>query len=124
MAMEVAMFNWMFTEKVNPDELGLDLEQFLVEGEEIVTAYKTVRDIAIFTTKRVVVRDKQGITGKKIETYTIPYKSIHMFSVENAGTFDLTSEVTLWTKSGTIKLNFKKDFDINLVNSIIAKEVL
>lgn len=124
MAMEVAMFNWMFTEKVNPDELGLDLDQFLVEGEEIVTAYKTVRDIAIFTTKRVVVRDKQGITGKKIETYTIPYKSIHMFSVENAGTFDLTSEVTLWTKSGTIKLNFKKDFDINLVNSIIAKEVL
>ncbi|MFV0519440.1 MAG: PH domain-containing protein [Lachnospirales bacterium] len=124
MSNEVSNFNWIFSEKVDPYSLGLELNSFLVPGEEIITAYKTVRDVAIFTNKRVVIRDKQGLTGKKIETYTIPYKSINMYSVENAGTLDFTSEVELWTRAGHIKLNFKKDFDINLINNIIAREIL
>ncbi len=124
MASEVAQFNWIFSEKVDPNSLGLNLEQFLVPNEVIVTAYRTVRDVAIFTNKRVVIRDKQGLTGKKIETYTIPYKSINMYSVENAGTLDFTSEVALWTRGGLVKLNFKKDFDINLINKVIASEIL
>ncbi len=124
MAAELSQFNWIFSEKVDPNSLGLELDKFLVPNEVVVTAYRTVRDVAIFTNKRVVIRDKQGITGKKVETYTIPYKSINMFSVENGGTFDLTSEVELWTRAGQVKLSFKKDFDINLINKVIASEIL
>ncbi len=124
MAQEISNFNWIFSERVDPNSLDLELNKYLVQGEEVVTAYKTIRDVAIFTNKRLIIRDRQGITGKKIETYTIPYKSINMFSVENAGTLDFTSEVELWTKAGHVKLNFKKDFDIHLINSVLAAEIL
>ncbi len=121
---ELQNFQWIFSEKVDQNSLGLEFDKFLVPGEQVITAYKTVRDMAIFTNKRVVIRDKQGITGKKIETYTIPYKSINMFSVENSGTFDVTSEVELWTRAGNFKLSFKRDFDIELINKTIAREIL
>jgi Bacterial PH domain len=62
-----------------------DVTNLLIEGEQPVAAYKTFRDSAIFTTKRLIVRDAQGLTGKKIEIYSLPYSSIHMWSSENAG---------------------------------------
>ncbi len=125
MAIEIKK-TWVFTEKVLVKDIDLDIniDQFLVEGEEIVCAYKTVRDMAIFTNKRVVIQDTPGLTGNRVTTYTVPYKSINMFSVENAHVHDPSSEVELWTRNGNIKLQFVKDFDINLINKVIANEVL
>ncbi|NBI06978.1 PH domain-containing protein [Senegalia massiliensis] len=86
------------------------LNPFISENEIVKFAVKTVRDVAIFTDKRILVADKQGITGKKIEYYTIPYKSIITYAVETAGTFDLDSEIKLVLSGGiTVELKFFKD---------------
>ena len=77
-----------------------DVTSILTRGEEALVAYKTFRDSAIFTTKRLIMRDAQGLTGKKVEIYSLPYKAIDMWSTENAGTFDLDAEVELWTRAG------------------------
>ena len=62
-----------------------DLGPILVPGERPYIAYKTFRDSAIFTDRRLIVRDSQGITGKKVELYSLPYSRIDMWSSENAG---------------------------------------
>lgn len=64
----------------------------MLEGENVEAAFKLVRDLIVFTEKRLILVDKQGITGKKTEFQSIPYKSISRFSVETAGRFDLDSE--------------------------------
>ena len=82
-----------------------DINNMLVDGENAVAAYKTMRDVAVFTNKRLIVKDAQGLTGKKIEIYSLPYSSIVMWSTENAGKLlDLNAEVELWTKAGHIKV--------------------
>ena len=72
---------WTFFEEV---PIPQDVNQLLVQGEQPYAAYKTFRDSAIFTSKRLIVRDSQGLTGKKVEIYSIPYSSINMWSTENA----------------------------------------
>ncbi|URN96476.1 MAG: PH domain-containing protein [Candidatus Pristimantibacillus lignocellulolyticus] len=101
-----------------------DVNALLVNGEVAVAAYKTIRDSAIFTNKRLIVRDAQGITGKKVEIYSLPYSSIDMWSTENAGTFDFNAEVELWTKAGHIKVNLKKGIDVRRFDRIIAEALL
>ena len=97
----------------------------LVEGETPVCAYKTIRDSAIFTNKRLIVRDAQGLTGKKVEIYTLPYSSIVMYSTENAGKFlDFNAEVELWTKAGHIKINLQKGVDIRALDKVMATYIL
>jgi len=102
-----------------------DVNDLLVEGEFAVAAYKTFRDSAIFTNKRLIVRDAQGITGKKVEIYSLPYSSIIMWSTENAGKFlDFNAEVELWTRAGHIKINLQKGVDIRKFDKLIANALL
>lgn len=102
-----------------------DVVDLLVEGEEAVAAYKTLRDSAIFTNKRLIVRDVQGLTGKKVEIYSLPYSSINMWSTENAGRFlDFNAEVELWTRAGHIKINLQKGVDIRKFDKLIANALL
>lgn len=101
-----------------------DVKDLLVPGEEAVAAYQTFRDSAVFTTKRLVVRDAQGLRGKKVEIYSLPYSAITMWSSENAGTFDLDAEVELWTRAGHIKISLRKGIDVRRLDNIIARSVL
>jgi hypothetical protein len=102
-----------------------DVSDLLVEGEVAVAAYKTFRDSAIFTNKRLIVRDAQGLSGKKVEIYSLPYSSINMWSTENAGKFlDFNAEVELWTRAGHIKVNLKKGVDIRKFDRLIANALL
>jgi hypothetical protein len=101
-----------------------DVADLLLDDENAVAAYKTLRDVAIFTNKRLIVKDAQGITGKKIEIYSLPYSSIKMWSTENAGKIDFNSEFELWTYVGHIKLNLKKGIDIRKFDSLLAQAVL
>jgi hypothetical protein len=90
--------------------LSEDLKQFISPKENIAFVVKTVRDIAVFTDKRILIADKQGITGKKIEYYSIPFKNIITYAVETAGRFDLDSEIKLVLSGGiSIELKFMKD---------------
>ncbi len=101
-----------------------DVTDLLVPGESAIAAYKTIRDSAIFTDRRLIVRDAQGLTGKKVEIYSLPYKSIDMWSSENAGMMDLSAEIELWTRAGHIKVNLKKGVDIRRFDMLIASFVL
>lgn len=102
-----------------------DVQDLLVEGETAVAAYKTFRDSAIFTNKRLIVRDSQGLTGKKVEIYSLPYSSINMWSTENAGRLlDFNAEVELWTRAGHIKINLDRKVDIRKFDRLIAEAVL
>ncbi|ACL77480.1 PH domain-containing protein [Ruminiclostridium cellulolyticum] len=102
-----------------------DVIDLMVEGEVAVAAYKTFRDSAIFTNKRLIVRDAQGLTGKKVEVYSLPYSSINMWSTENAGRFlDFNAEVELWTRAGHIKINLQKGVDIRKFDKLIANALL
>ena len=113
---------WTFSA---PCPIPKDVENMLVPLEIPVCAYKTIRDVAIFTNKRLIVRDAQGLTGKKVEIYTLPYSSIIMYSTENAGkVFDINTEVELWTKAGKIKINLNKNADIRALDNVLATYIL
>lgn len=112
---------WTFMQEV---PVPADIQSVLIEGEEAVTAFMTMRDSAVFTTKRLIVRDAQGFTGKKIEMYSLPYSSINMWSTENAGTLDLNAEVELWTRAGHIKIKVGKEADIRRIDQLIGWAVL
>lgn len=102
-----------------------DVTDLLVEGEQAVAAFKTFRDYAIFTTKRLIVRDAQGMTGKKIEVYSLPYSRIDMWSSENAGKFlDFNAELELWTRAGHIKIKLDKKIDVRRLDHLIGWAVL
>lgn len=112
---------WTFR---TPCEVPADVAQMLVQGEVPSAAFKTVRDVAVFTNKRLIVRDAQGLTGKKVETYSLPWSSVNMWSSENAGTLDLDSEIELWTKAGHVKIALKKGANVRAIDRIIAAHVL
>ncbi|HLQ98371.1 MAG TPA: PH domain-containing protein [Candidatus Dormibacteraeota bacterium] len=90
----------------NEVPLSDDMKKFLSDKEEVQFCVKTVRDIAVFTDKRILIADKQGITGKKVEYYSIPFKNIITYSIETAGRLDLDSEIKL-TLSGGLKVELK-----------------
>ncbi|MFN5867329.1 MAG: PH domain-containing protein, partial [Candidatus Kapaibacterium sp.] len=98
----------------------------LMDGETIEHAYKLIRDQLIFTNKRVITIDKQGITGIKQNIRSIPYKSIKMISKEGAGMLDLDAELVLWItgESQPLKFEFKKGVDINQVYRLISQHIL
>ncbi|CAN5754840.1 PH domain-containing protein [soil metagenome] len=117
-----ATLNWTLVKECPiPDDVG----DLLVEGERAVAAYKTFRDSAIFTTHRLIVRDSQGMTGKKVEIYSLPWSVVNMWSSENAGRMlDVNAEIELWTRAGHIKVNLKKGVDIRSLDRLIAESVL
>ena len=117
-----AIVAWTFiSECPIPDDLG----PILVEGEQPWAAYKTFRDSAVFTNKRLIVRDAQGLTGKKVEIYSLPYSAINMWSSENAGRMlDFNAEMELWTRAGHIKIKLAKGADIRRLDNLVAWAVL
>ncbi|MCY9164503.1 PH domain-containing protein [Bacillus atrophaeus] len=100
-----------------------ELASNLIEGESVDAAFKLVRDLIVFTKKRLILVDKQGLTGKKTEYQSIPYKSISRFSIETAGRFDLDSELNIWisgTELPAVSKQFKKDDSIYDIQKVLA----
>ncbi|OWP23310.1 hypothetical protein CBF90_00725 [Microbacterium sp. AISO3] len=116
-----AMLTWTLQQEI---AVPADVLPLLTQGEEALASFKTFRDSATFTTKRLIVRDAQGITGKKVEIYSLPYSAINMWSSENAGTLDWNSEIELWTRAGHIKVKLSKGADVRRIDSLIAWAVL
>ena len=80
------------------EAIETEFATLLAPGESVEKAFKLVRDLIVFTDRRVVLVDKQGVTGKKREYLTLPYKQITRFSVETAGRADLDSDVKIWVR--------------------------
>jgi hypothetical protein len=112
--------------EVDVKSLQKDLDSILVQGEQVVRGFKIVRDLFIFTDKRLILVDKQGLTGKKAEYHSIPYKAISHFSVETAGTFDMDSEMKIYISGYPVPFEreFKRGADIVGVQKTLAHFIL
>ena len=112
--------------EVNMAEVQKEFASVLAPNEQIDKAYKLIRDMFIFTNKRLILVDKQGITGKKVEYHSVPYKSITHFSIETAGNFDLDAELKIWISGNAVPLQkqFNKNLNIYDLQSVLAEYVL
>ncbi len=109
------------------DKLTKDYSVLLIPEEEVILGFKLVRDTFIFTNKRLIIVDKQGITGKKTEYLSVGYNSISRFSIETAGTFDLDAELKIWISSEqnpSISKRFDKSVNVYEVQQVLAQYVL
>ena len=113
--------------EVSKQDLKKDYGNLLIDQVEIELGFKLVRDLFIFTSKRLILIDKQGLTGSKIEYKSISYKSITRFSVETSGTFDLDAELKIWISSEqqpSVKKQFNKSVNVYEVQKVLASYVL
>ena len=102
-----------------------DVQPLLVKNETIIRTYKSVRDYVMFTNKRIIAVNVQGITGKKKDFTSLPYSRIQVFSIETSGHFDLDSELELYFSSvGKIKFEFVGNCNIADIGKIIGTFVL
>lgn len=106
--------------------LQKEFDALLCEGERIERAYKLIRDKWVFTNKRLIIQDVQGVTGKKREYLSVPYRSIERFSIETAGTFDMDAEMKIWIRGceEPLEQNFGKDSNIIEIQRVLAQYVL
>ena len=109
------------------DELSKEFGNLLTDNESIEIGFKLFRDVFIFTNKRLILVDKQGITGKKINYLSVVYKSISRFSIETAGNFDLDAELKIWISSEvnpSVSKKFNKQVNIYDLQKVLANHVL
>ncbi|KXX66808.1 PH domain-containing protein [Flammeovirga sp. SJP92] len=111
--------------ELNAEELEADFTDVIFEGENVEAAFKIFRDKWVFTNKRLIVLDVQGLTGKKKEYHSIPYKSITQFLVETAGNFDADSELKIWLSGQGEPLSYELSSGVDVVSlqKTLAKNV-
>ena len=111
--------------EVDVKEVERELAIIVTDNEQVEKAYKLIRDLIVFTNMRLILIDKQGMNGKKVEYHSIPYKSITHFSVETAGSFDLDAELKIWLSGSQqpVSKQFKKDKNIYDVQKALATYV-
>ena len=110
----------------NVDKVERDLEDILVPGEQVTLAFSLIRDLIVFTEFRLILVDKQGVTGKKTSYKSLPYRSISRFSVETSGHFDLDAELKIWVSSAVEPsevLQFNSDSSVIEIQQALASAV-
>ena len=110
----------------NPEELNKEYANLLFDNETIEVGFKLLRDVFIFTNKRLILVDKQGITGKKIQYLSVAYRSISKFSIETSGHFDLEAELKIWISSETlpsVEKKFNRQVNIYDLQKVLAQHV-
>lgn len=110
--------------KENPDYAN-NIKELLLENEQVIDSYKGIRDGVVFTDKRIIALNIQGITGKKRDYTSIPYSKIQTYSVETAGTFDRDSELEIYISSiGKLKFEFSSSAKIIEISKYISERIL
>lgn len=112
--------------ELKAEDVQKEMAEIITSNEVVKHAYKVIRDTFIFTNKRLILVDKQGMTGKKTEYMSIPYKSITNFSIETAGTFDFDAELKIWISGNSVPLQkkFNKATNIYAVQRVLAEHIL
>ncbi|PFG58494.1 PH (Pleckstrin Homology) domain-containing protein [Vibrio sp. ES.051] len=114
--------------KLKPIEISKvreDFHKFLIDGESVFAGFKTVRDQLIFTNKRVIAANVQGITGSKVDYTSLPYSKINAFSIETSGTFDLDCEIEFFmSEVGRVRFEIRGSFDLITFNRMVSEYVL
>lgn len=109
------------------DKVERQLADILIPNEQVELAFVLIRDLIVFTEKRLILVDKQGVTGKKTSYKSIPYRSISRFTVETSGHFDLDAELKIWVSSAVGPaevLQFKSDDNVVEIQQALAAAVL
>lgn len=111
---------------VGVNKLQSEYEQLLVDGETVEVGFQVIRDTFIFTSKRLILVNIQGVTGRKIEYLSVPYSKITKFSVETAGHFELDAELNIWIGSESTPMTKKFNRDVNIydLQKVLAKHVI
>ena len=125
----MGLFNQLLgnASEVSSEKLTEKYKRLLIEEEEIELGFKLFRDIFMFTNKRLILIDIQGLTGSKIEYKSLPYKNISRFSLETAGTFDLDAELKIWISSEnlpSVSKKFNKSINVYDVQKYLASKIL
>jgi hypothetical protein len=107
---------------LTPEQARQELDGILLPDEPVQVAFKVVRDLFVFTDRRLILVDRQGFTGRKVEYLVIPYRAITSYSIENAGTFDMDSELRLWIsgRHDPIQKTLKSGANIRGIQAAIA----
>ena len=108
--------------QIDPSSVLKDVQPLLIEQEQIIGAYKAIRDYCIFTNKRLIAVNVQGVTGKKKDFSSLPYSKVVAYSVETAGVFDLDSELELYFSGlGKVKFEFTGSSNIVQIGQTISR---
>ncbi len=111
--------------KVSDNEFAGTIQPMMIQGESIVSTYKSMRDGVVFTNKRIIAINIQGITGSKKDFTSLPYNKISAYSVETSGTLDLDSELEMWFSGlGKVKFEFKSNANVAEICRIISAYTL
>lgn len=113
--------------EASSEKLSEKYARLLIQDEEVELGFKLFRDVFMFTNKRLILIDVQGLTGSKIEYKSMPYKSISRFSLETSGNFDLDAELKIWISSENIpslSKRFNKSIDVYKVQKYLAAKVI
>ena len=110
---------------ISRENLQRDFARLLAEDEQVYAGFKVIRDTWIFTDRRLILVDVQGMTGRKKEYLSIPYGKITMYCVETTGTFDLDAELKLWIGSNPqpIEKKFNRSVDVYAVQGLLTQLV-
>lgn len=112
--------------EVTIESASKEFEPILIEGEEIEKAFRLIKDMFVFTNKRLILVEKQ-LVGSKVDYLSIPYKNIKKFSKESAGILDLDADLKIWLNNDNepISKQFRKGGNnINEVYRILSKHTL
>lgn len=111
--------------KVDNGTFGRVIDDFMIDGEEIIGTYQSIRDGVVFTNKRIIAINVQGVTGKKKDFTSIPYNKITTFSLETAGVFDLDAELEIYMSAvGKVKFEFTGSTNVKDICKIISTYAL
>ncbi len=101
------------------------VDDLLIDNEYIIAAFSSMRDKLVFTDKRIISINVQGITGSKVDYTFIPYNKIQLFSIETAGMLDLDAEIDVVVSAiGTIRFELSSSSDIKKICKKISEKIL
>lgn len=112
---------------IKPESVRADVNGLLIGGEVIVSAFQTVRDQLVFTNKRIIAIDVQGVTGKRKSFTTLPYSKVQFFTIQTPGFMELFSDTELllmFSNGFTAKFEFRGSVDIGQISRVISQYAL
>lgn len=117
--------NFLNLKAMPASEIRPEVFNLLMPAEEVVAAFKTVRDQVVFTDKRIFAINVQGVTGKKVSYFSYPYSKVQYYGVETAGLLDIDSELVVAFSNGAVlQFDFKSNVDIKKISAMISGYIL